>query len=74
MIEAIVLVSIGAFGALYFTHKTFREKVNDLLSHAKALVIKKPQTTDASPTPATGENPVAYGGGTTVVVTQPPKP
>lgn len=37
MIVAICLIAIGAFGALYFTHESFRDRVNDLVTHVRDL-------------------------------------
>lgn len=65
MIGAICLIAVGAFGALYFTHKTFRDRVHDLCRHAKSLVVKE------EPKPATPATETASTAAvtTTTVVT-----
>lgn len=61
MIGAICLIAVGAFGALYFTHKTFRDRVHDLCSHVRSLFVKE----DPKPTETASTNTVT----TTAVVT-----
>lgn len=65
MIGAICLIALGAFSALYFTHKTFRDRVHDLVSHVKSLFVKEEPKPAAPATETASTNAVA----TTVVVT-----
>lgn len=62
MIGPICLIAVGAFGALYFTHKTFRDRVNDLCGHVKSLFVK-----DEPPAPVETGGPA-----TTVTITPAP--
>ena len=43
MIYTLFLVGLGAVLALYFSHTSFREKVNDLFKHVKDLFKGKPK-------------------------------
>ena len=65
MIGATCLITLGAFGALYFTHKTFRDRVHDLVSHVKSLFIKE----EPKPTVSAAENTSTNAVATTVAVT-----
>ena len=76
MIGAICLIAVGAFGALYFTHKTFRDRVHDLCGHVKNLFVTKEEPASpaaSSPTVTTAVTPSSPAGATvspTVTVTQ----
>lgn len=65
MIEAICLITLGAFSALYFTHKTFRDRAHDLCGHVKSLFVKDEPKPATPATETVSTNAVA----TTVVVT-----
>lgn len=70
MIGAICLIAVGAFGALYFTHKTFRDRVHDLCGHVKSLFVKE-ETKPATPVSETASAPAVT---TTTVVTPSAQP
>jgi hypothetical protein len=59
MIGAICLIGVGAFAALYFSHNTFRDRVNDLCLHVKELFVPAEPATDkgTSATPAVAPVP-----------------
>jgi hypothetical protein len=54
MIGALCLIGSGALLALYFTHASFRNRVNDLALHVKALFARPGPipTTPIDPPPA----------------------
>ena len=70
MIGALCLIAVGAFGALYFTHKTFRDRIHDLCSHVKSLFVKDGPKPVTQATEASSSNTVT----TTAVVTPTTQP